>query len=302
MLWQIVNIVEIPFGKRILRRGMKGKAVRRLQEILTEHGFYSEAVDGQFGVLTEEAVMLLQKTFRLTVDGVVGPGVYQTLQRMNNKVGRIIYTVKKGESLANISQRFTVAPAAWRRMPDGRGDLKSIYPGMKLWLYRKAFFIWEEKMGANPATGNFTGVINSRLQIDSEAEIDFEPDQIEPDQYHLVQSAAEVWEKCFTSKKYCQKVAGSFKKLSNYRWGLDLRTAPFDSYPNWNGLFKLLLRHNGMKKMPLVLVPLFVSEKGVNRGFWDSLADIGDYARLIMIEPVLENTSADAFNAAVQQL
>lgn len=302
MLWQIVNIVDLPYGKRVLRRGMRGKAVRKLQELLAEHGFYSESVDGEFGVLTEEAVMLLQKTFRITVDGVAGPSVYHALQRMNNKVGRIIYTVKPGENLTDISQRFNVNPAAWRRMPDGRGDLKKIYPGMKLWLYRKAFFTWEEENEANPVIGNITGRINSGLQVDIEAELNFEGDPLKRDGYCLIRIAGEVWEQGFASKKYFQKVAANLRKLKGYKWGLDLRSAPFAGYPNWNGFFKLLLKSNGLEKIPLVLVPLFISQKGVKKGFWDNLAAIGAYARLIMVEPLLDNTSVEAFSAAVCQL
>ena len=55
-----------------LRRGSRGDEVVRLQQRLQELGYYSGAIDGQFGGGTEEAVMRFQMAAGLDADGWVG--------------------------------------------------------------------------------------------------------------------------------------------------------------------------------------------------------------------------------------
>jgi peptidoglycan hydrolase-like protein with peptidoglycan-binding domain len=54
-----------------LKNGSSGGAVKSLQEKLSKLGF-KVAVDGSFGKGTEAAVIDLQKTFGIKVDGIVG--------------------------------------------------------------------------------------------------------------------------------------------------------------------------------------------------------------------------------------
>ena len=62
-----------------LRRGAKGESVELLQELLNVNG-YQVKVDGDFGVLTENAVREFQKANRLVVDGVVGSNTWKKLK------------------------------------------------------------------------------------------------------------------------------------------------------------------------------------------------------------------------------
>ena len=55
----------------VLKRGDKGSAVRDLQIKLIDIGFYTGNITGDFGPLTEAAVMELQEYYNLTSDGVV---------------------------------------------------------------------------------------------------------------------------------------------------------------------------------------------------------------------------------------
>ncbi|HEY8462990.1 MAG TPA: peptidoglycan-binding protein, partial [Bacillota bacterium] len=217
MLLKIVKTTELPFGKRILGRGAHGAAVRQLQEILTDQGFYAEPVDGNFGILTEEAVMLLQKAFQLKVDGVVGPATYNVLQRLNHQPSRIIYTVKKGDRLTEISRQFGVTVTAWKRIADPRREIKRIYPGMKLLLYQKALLTWEENLKMPVTTVKVSGTVNSGLRLDSTGAINPDPVNLEPDSYYLIQADPEIWEQCLASKKYCQKVAVKLQALQQYK-------------------------------------------------------------------------------------
>ncbi|MGP1375524.1 MAG: peptidoglycan-binding domain-containing protein [Almyronema sp.] len=69
--------VELP----VLRQGMYGPAVARLQQRLQALGFYSGAIDGIFGPATERAVQQAQRQYQLTADGIVGSATWSALLR-----------------------------------------------------------------------------------------------------------------------------------------------------------------------------------------------------------------------------
>ena len=57
---------------RTLFKNRYGSDVEALQDALTELGFFTSRVDGQFGVRTERALKKYQKARGLEVDGVLG--------------------------------------------------------------------------------------------------------------------------------------------------------------------------------------------------------------------------------------
>lgn len=63
----------------LLRLGMEGDAVTRLQQRLKDLGFYQGSVDGIFGSQTEQAVKAAQEYYDLTPDGIVGPATWSAL-------------------------------------------------------------------------------------------------------------------------------------------------------------------------------------------------------------------------------
>lgn len=63
-----------------LRRGAKGETVELLQELLNVNGI-QVVVDGDFGVLTEQAVRSFQEINGLRQDGIVGPWTWEKLQK-----------------------------------------------------------------------------------------------------------------------------------------------------------------------------------------------------------------------------
>jgi peptidoglycan hydrolase-like protein with peptidoglycan-binding domain len=69
--------VDLP----ILRLGMRGPAVTRLQERLRATGFFNGTVDGVFGTETQNAVRAAQRNSGLESDGVVGPATWDALLR-----------------------------------------------------------------------------------------------------------------------------------------------------------------------------------------------------------------------------
>lgn len=75
------NQTTAPTDFPILRRGMHGPAIVRLQERLKSLDFYQGSLDGIFGPDTEAAVQQAQRHYQLSPDGVVGPATWSVLLR-----------------------------------------------------------------------------------------------------------------------------------------------------------------------------------------------------------------------------
>jgi g-D-glutamyl-meso-diaminopimelate peptidase len=87
-----------------LKRGSTGPAVELLQLALTRAGFGPLCTDGIFGELTQAAVKSFQQSKGLIVDGVVGS---QTLMALLPwYLGYLSYTVRRGDSIYSIAQRY----------------------------------------------------------------------------------------------------------------------------------------------------------------------------------------------------
>jgi len=72
------NITPAPTAL-LLKTGVKGDEVTRLQKRLKELGYYAGDVDGQYGPGTEGAVILFQKQHGLSADGIAGEGTRTAL-------------------------------------------------------------------------------------------------------------------------------------------------------------------------------------------------------------------------------
>jgi N-acetylmuramoyl-L-alanine amidase len=71
-----------------LRVGSRGAAVRSLQRRLTTLGYWLGAADGQFGDLTQQAVVAIQKVAGLDRDGVCGPATWSRVDAGVRPVAR----------------------------------------------------------------------------------------------------------------------------------------------------------------------------------------------------------------------
>ena len=67
----------------VLVNGSAGEAVSRLQQRLKELGYYTGAVDGQFGSGTQKAVIIFQKQHGLSADGAAGQKTLSVLYSEN---------------------------------------------------------------------------------------------------------------------------------------------------------------------------------------------------------------------------
>ena len=92
--WPIINSIDVTNAdpelvdpeKKVytisttkLYAGCRGTAVTKLQQMLTDLGYYSGDIDGKFGPLTKEAVVAFQADKGLVEDGVVGTKTYVAL-------------------------------------------------------------------------------------------------------------------------------------------------------------------------------------------------------------------------------
>lgn len=75
------NSQETPTSFPVLKRGMRGVAVRNLQERLRAKGFLRSGADGVFGRATQAAVKAVQRQYKLPADGIVGSATWAVLLR-----------------------------------------------------------------------------------------------------------------------------------------------------------------------------------------------------------------------------
>jgi hypothetical protein len=70
---------EVKVGKKVLKSGMMGDFVKKVQNQLKVKGINPGGVDGKFGKNTKNAVIQFQQTMGLKPDGVVGKSTYDQL-------------------------------------------------------------------------------------------------------------------------------------------------------------------------------------------------------------------------------
>lgn len=81
----------------------KSDAVKNLQQLLSDRGFYGGAIDGVSGPMTKEAIILAQKTYGLVADGVAGSLTMAALES-GSKVVSISYKQPASqEAVSNVA-------------------------------------------------------------------------------------------------------------------------------------------------------------------------------------------------------
>ena len=100
-----------------LRKGSRGSAVTKLQELLKDKGYLKGKVDGIFGSGTDSAVRSFQKDAGLAVDGIVGAKTWSALQSGDSSsrgssssrdttATRSLKIGSRGTEVANLQQRL----------------------------------------------------------------------------------------------------------------------------------------------------------------------------------------------------
>ena len=85
-----------------LKLGSTGASVELLQLALQRAGFYNDKIDGDFGPITNEAVIAFQKSIKIPADGIVSMKTWQGL--MPYIKGYVRHTIKSGDSFWSIAQ------------------------------------------------------------------------------------------------------------------------------------------------------------------------------------------------------
>ena len=85
--------------------GSRGDEIMQVQTVLKNMGYYSDGVDGIFGIKTQDAIMRFQKARGLTADGIAGP---QTLKALGLQVDAIS---ANNDNDINLLARFISAEA-----------------------------------------------------------------------------------------------------------------------------------------------------------------------------------------------
>ncbi|KST64054.1 peptidoglycan-binding domain-containing protein [Mastigocoleus testarum] len=71
-----------PVDMPVIRKGDTGELVRKIQQRLSDGGYYRSNIDSDFGPVTESAVKDLQIKAGLSIDGIVGNRTWHELSKI----------------------------------------------------------------------------------------------------------------------------------------------------------------------------------------------------------------------------
>lgn len=75
------DVAALPFmGRATIQKGARGAMVLDLQDQLTRLGYFAGRIDGEFGPLTESALLAFQAAAGIDTDGEVGPQTWTALE------------------------------------------------------------------------------------------------------------------------------------------------------------------------------------------------------------------------------
>lgn len=106
----------------LLKQGMSGDDIYKLQAKLLEFGYYHDTPDGVFGARTREAVIEFQADIGIEADGVVGPATLAALRDYKPlaQASRAAPVSRKGQQLVAFARQFLGVPYVWAgRSPGG---------------------------------------------------------------------------------------------------------------------------------------------------------------------------------------
>lgn len=89
---------------RVLKTGLKGSDVMKIQALLRKIGYNPGLIDGTFGNATQQAVIEFQRNNSLIPDGVIGTNTYKFLEPL--LLGYDTYVIKSGDTIYNIAKTY----------------------------------------------------------------------------------------------------------------------------------------------------------------------------------------------------
>jgi len=130
-----------------LRTGSRGAAVLALQRRLTSLGYWLGATDGEFGDLTRQAVVAVQKVAGLARDGVCGPATWARVDAgvrpaAHTTTGRVVEIDKKTQTLVVVNDGvvlcvFNTSTGSGRKYRQGGKDHIAVTPSGDFRVFRR---------------------------------------------------------------------------------------------------------------------------------------------------------------------
>ncbi|MGX1373317.1 peptidoglycan endopeptidase LytE [Priestia megaterium] len=106
-------------GSKVLKQGMTGSDVQKLQQILKQKGYFkNSATTTYFGSATKQSVVNFQKANRLVADGIVGPATWKALGNSGSasttsKPSSSTNTASSASKLINTGKKYLGVKYVW---------------------------------------------------------------------------------------------------------------------------------------------------------------------------------------------
>jgi N-acetylmuramoyl-L-alanine amidase len=130
-----------------LRSGSHGSQVVALQRRLASLGYWLGSADGQFGDLTRQSVMAIQKVARLSRDGVCGPATWAkvdagTRPSAHSRSGHVVEVNKATQTLlvvdsGRVNRIYNTSTGSGQRYVQGGKTHIAVTPSGSFHVYRR---------------------------------------------------------------------------------------------------------------------------------------------------------------------
>jgi len=123
LTFSLVFLLTVPvFAAGILvKDGMRGDDVKKVQSLLIEQGYLKGNADGVCGPLTVAAIRAFQKANSLVTDGVCGQQTYKKLQQKQTTAGTAAAPVNK-EEMIHKGEAVYVSATGYSAFDPGNGS------------------------------------------------------------------------------------------------------------------------------------------------------------------------------------
>jgi len=97
----------------VLKQGMSGEDIIRLQTKLLNYGYYAGDIDGNFGSGTRQAVIYFQQDSGLFPDGIVGEHTWRALRNYSPPASRGASANRNGQFIADFALQHLGTTYVW---------------------------------------------------------------------------------------------------------------------------------------------------------------------------------------------